>query len=106
MQKAKFPEYPQVSRLTADNVNVAQGHIVTKIDNDNFSFSPNDILDKFLTDNCTPGTTTVYVDMDGCYRILQCNRNLCYITGLLDSGGDWYNMSPAIEQAAIAAIAT
>jgi len=62
---AKFPEYPQVSRLTAGNVNVAQGHIVTKIDNDNFSFSPNDTLDKFLTDNCNPGTTTVYVDLDG-----------------------------------------
>ena len=102
--KAKFPEYPQVSRLTADNVNVAQGHIVTKIDNDNFSFSPNDTLDKFLTDNCTPGTTTVYVDLDGTLaEYYQAVATYATSAGLLDSGGDWYNMSPAIEQAAIAA---
>ena len=46
-----FPEYPQVSHVQDHDVNYAQGHIVTKIDNDNFSFSPNDTLDKFLTDN-------------------------------------------------------
>ena len=40
--ESKFPEYPEVSRLEAHDVNVAQGHVVTKIDNDNFSFSPND----------------------------------------------------------------
>ena len=102
--KSKFPEYPQVSRLTAGNVNVAQGHIVTKIDNDNFSFSPNDTLDKFLTDNCTPGTTTVYVDLDGTLtEYYQAVATYATSAGLLDSGGDWYNMSPAIELAAIAA---
>ena len=99
---AKFPEYPQVSRLTAGNVNVAQGHIVTKIDDDNFSFSPNDTLDKFLTDNCIPGTTTVYVDMDGTLtEYYQAVATYATNNGLLSSGGDWYNMSPAIETAAI-----
>ena len=99
---AKFPEYPQVSRLTAGNINVAQGHIVTKIDDDNFSFSPNDTLDKFLTDNCIPGTTTVYVDMDGTLtEYYQAVATYATNNGLLSSGGDWYNMSPAIETAAI-----
>ena len=99
---AKFPEYPQVSRLTAGNVNVAQGHIVTKIDDDNFSFSPNDTLDKFLTDNCIPGTTTVYVDMDGTLtEYYQAVATYATNNGLLSSGGDWYDMSPAIETAAI-----
>ena len=102
--EAKFPEYPQVSRLTADNVNVAQGHIVTKIDNDNFSFSPNDTLDKFLTDNCIPGTTTVFVDLDGTLtEYYQAVATYATSAGLLDSGGDWYDMSPDIEVAAIAA---
>ena len=88
---AKFPEYPQVSRLTAGNVNVAQGHIVTKIDDDNFSFSPNDTLDKFLTDNCIPGTTTVYVDMDGTLtEYYQAVATYATNAGLLSSGGDWY----------------
>ena len=47
--ESKFPEYPEVSHLEGHDVDVAQGHIVTKIDDDNFSFSPNDTLDKFLT---------------------------------------------------------
>tara|TARA_B000000532_G_scaffold226068_1_gene204077 strand:- start:8005 stop:9021 length:1017 start_codon:yes stop_codon:yes gene_type:complete len=100
--ESKFPEYPQVSRLEAHDVNVAQGHIVTKIDNDNFSFSPNDTLDKFLTDNCTPGVTTVYVDMDGVLtEYYQAVATYATSVGLLESGGDWYDMSPSIELAAI-----
>ena len=30
-----------------------------------FLLAPNDILTDWLTANCSPGTTTVYVDMDG-----------------------------------------
>ena len=76
-----FPEYPQVSHVQDHDVNYAQGHILQKIDNDNFSFSPNDILDAWLTANCNPGTTTLYVDMDGVLtRILSSNSNFCYIT--------------------------
>ncbi len=100
--ESKFPEYPQVSHLEGHDVDVAQGHIVTKIDDDNFSFSPNDTLDKFLTDNCIPGTTTVYVDMDGTLtEYYQAVATYATNAGLLSSGGDWYNMSPAIETAAI-----
>ena len=100
--ESKFPEYPQVSHLEGHDVDVAQGHIVTKIDDDNFSFSPNDTLDKFLTDNCIPGTTTVYVDMDGTLtEYYQAVATYATNNGLLSSGGDWYNMSPAIETAAI-----
>ena len=105
--KAKFPQQPEVSRLTAENVNVAQGHIVTKIDTDNFSFSPNDILDKFLTDNCTPGTTTVYVDLDGTLtEYYQAVATYATDNGLLDSGGDWYGLTPLIESAAVTAAPT
>lgn len=100
--ESKFPEYPQVSHLEGHDVDVAQGHIVTKIDNDNFSFSPNDTLDKFLTDNCIPGTTTVYVDMDGTLtEYYQAVATYATNNGLLASGGDWYDMNPAIETAAI-----
>jgi hypothetical protein len=104
--ESKFPEYPQVSRLEAHDVNVAQGHVVTKIDNDNFSFSPNDTLNKFLTDNCIPGTTTLFVDMDGVLTEYY-NAIATYATsqGLLESGGDWYDMSPTIEGQAVASIA-
>ena len=105
--KAKFPHYPEVSRLTAENVNVVQGHIVTKIDENTFTFSPNDILDKFLTDNCTPGTTTVYVDMDGVLtEYYQAVATYATSVGLLNSGGDWYDMSPEIEVAAVNAAPT
>jgi len=100
-----FPQYPEVSHVQDHDVNYAQGHIVTKIDNDNFSFSPNDILDAWLTANCNIGTTTVYVDMDGVLtEYYQAIATFATAQGLLDSGGDWYDMSPAIEAQAIAAV--
>ena len=100
--ESKFPEYPEVSHLEGHDVDVAQGHIVTKIDDDNFSFSPNDTLDKFLTDNCIPGTTTVYVDMDGTLtEYYQAVATYAINNGFLVSDGDWYDMSPEIEVAAI-----
>lgn len=101
---SKFPIYPQVSRLEAHDVNVAEGHTVTKIDNDNFSFTPNDTLNKFLTDNCNPGTTTVFIDMDGVLtEYYQAVATYATNNGLLDSGGDWYNLTPTIEGQAIVA---
>ena len=105
--ESHFPPYPQVSHLEAHDVNYAPGHIVTKIDDDNFSFSPNDILTDWLTANCTPGVTTVYLDMDGVVTEYY-NAIATFATsqGLLDSGGDWYNLTPAIEAAAIAATPT
>ena len=101
---AKFPEYPEVSHLPAEDVNLAQGHIVTKIDDDNFSFNPNDALTKFLDDNCIPGTTTVFVDLDGTLTEYY-NAVAAFATsqGLLNSGGDWYDMTPLIETQAIVA---
>ena len=100
--ESKFPVYPQVSHLEGHDVDVVQGHIITKTDNDNFSFTPNDTLDKFLTDNCTPGTTTVYVDMDGVLtEYYQAIATFATSQGLLDSGGDWYNLTPEIESLAI-----
>jgi len=102
-----FPPYPQVSHIDAHDVNYAPGHIVTKIDNDNFSFNPNDVLTDWLTANCNPGTTTVYLDMDGVVTEYY-NAIAAFATaqGLLQSGGDWYNLTPAIELAAIAAVPT
>ena len=104
---AKFPEYPQVSHLPAEDVNLAEGHIVTKIDSDNFSFNPNDALTKFLDDNCNPGTTTVYVDLDGtATEYYLAVANFATAQGLLDAGGDWYDMTPAIEAQALTAAPT
>ena len=102
-----FPPYPQVSHIDAHDVNYAPGHIVTKIDDDNFSFNPNDVLTDWLTANCNPGTTTVYLDMDGVITEYY-NAIAAFATaqGLLQSGGDWYNLTPAIELDAIAAVPT
>ena len=101
---AKWPSYPEVSRIVDHDINAAAGHIVTKINDDKFSFTPNDIIDEWLTANCTPGTTTVYVDMDGVLtEYYQAVATYATSIGFLDSGGDWYNLTPAIEAAAIAA---
>jgi hypothetical protein len=105
--ESHFPPYPEVSHVEDDDINYAPGHIVTKIDNDNFSFSPNDILTDWLTANCNPGTTTVYVDMDGVLtEYYQAVATYATNNGLLDSGGDWYNLTPEIELAAVAASGT
>lgn len=102
--ESHFPAYPEVAHIQDHDINYAPGHVVTKIDNDNFSFSPNDILTDWLTDNCNPGTTTVYVDMDGVLtEYYQAVATYATNAGLLDSGGDWYNLTPEIELAAIAA---
>ena len=104
--ESHFPPYPEVSHVEDEDINYAPGHIVTKIDNDNFSFSPNDILTDWLTANCNPGTTTVYVDMDGVLtEYYQAVATYATGVGLLDSGGDWYNLTPEIELAALAASA-
>ena len=105
--ESHFPPYPQVSHVEAHDINYAPGHIVTKIDDDNFSFTPNDILTDWLTANCNPGTTTVYVDMDGVLtEYYQAIATFATSVGALDSGGDWYNLTPEIELAAIAAVPT
>ena len=97
-----FPDYPQVARVDADNINDARGHLVTKVDINNYTFSPNDLVEQFLTDNCIPGTTTVYVDMDGTLtEYYQAVATYATSVGLLNSGGDWYDMTPAIEADAI-----
>lgn len=103
--ESNFPAYPEVSHIQDHDINYAPGHLVTKIDNDNFSFSPNDILTDWLTANCNPGTTTLYVDMDGVLTEYY-NAIATFATsqGFLESGGDWYDLTPEIELAAIAAV--
>jgi len=92
-----FPEYPQVSHVQDHDINYASGHIITKIDDDNFSFSPNDIIEEWLTTNCNPGTTTVYVDMDGVLTEYY-HRVAEYLTSIdLLPSGNWYDMTPADE---------
>jgi hypothetical protein len=98
-----FPEYPQVSHVQDHDINAAAGHLITKIDDENFSFSPNDIMEEWLEDNCNPGTTTVYVDMDGTLaEWYQAVATYMQDQGLLPDG-QWYNMTPADEIAAITA---
>ena len=101
--ESHFPEYPQVSHIQDHDINYADGHIITKIDDENFSFSPNDIIEEWLEDNCNPGTTTVYVDMDGTLaEWYQAVATYMQDQGLLPDG-QWYNMTPADEIAAITA---
>ena len=103
--ESHFPIYPQVARIDDDNINDARGHVLTKIDDENFSFSPNDLVENFLTDNCVPGTTTVYVDLDGTLtEYYQAIAVYATGAGFLAPGGDWYNMSPIIEAQAAAQV--
>ena len=101
--ESHFPDYPEVSHVQDHDINASAGHILTKIDDENYSFSPNDIIDEWLTANCSPGTTTVYVDMDG---VLTEYYQRVAIWVNASSGrpfdGDWYNMTPADELSAIA----
>ena len=99
-----FPIYPQVSHIEDDNINIAAGHTVTTVTPNTFDFNPNDQITAFLTANCIPGTTTVYVDMDGVLaEYYQAVAAYATSVGLLPPGTDWYNLSPTIEFQAIAA---
>jgi hypothetical protein len=99
-----FPTYPQVSHLEDDDINIAAGHTVTAVTPNTFDFNPNDQITAFLTANCIPGTTTVYVDMDGVLtEYYQAIATFATNIGLLPAGPDWYDLTPAIEFQAIAA---
>ena len=101
--ESHFPVYPEVSHMQDHDINAAEGHILTKIDDENYSFSPNDIISEWLTANCTPGTTTVYVDMDGVLtEYYQRVAEWVNVSSGRPFNGDWYNMSPADELQAIA----
>lgn len=102
-----FPTYPQVSHLEDDDINIAAGHTVTAVTSNTFDFNPNDQITAFLTTNCIPGTTTVYVDMDGVLaEYYQAVATYATSIGLLPPGPDWYDLSPTIEFQAIAAAPT
>ena len=101
--ESHFPDYPQVSHIQDHDINASAGHILTKIDSDNYSFSPNDIIEEWLETNCNPGTTTVYVDMDGVlteyyHRVAEWVN----VSSGRPFDGDWYDMTPADEVSAIA----
>ena len=101
--ESHFPVYPQVSHMQDHDINAAEGHILTKIDDENYSFSPNDIISEWLTANCNPGTTTVYVDMDGVLtEYYQRVAEWVNVSSGRPFDGDWYNMTPADEVSAIA----
>lgn len=100
---SKWPEYPQVSRIVDHDINAAAGHIITKVDADNFTFTPNDIIEEWLEANCNPGTTTVYVDMDGVLtEYYQRVAEWVNVSSGRPFDGNWYNMTPADELSAIA----
>ena len=99
-----FPTYPQVSHIEDDDINIAAGHTVTAVTPNTFDFNPNDRITAFLTANCIPGTTTVYIDMDGVLtEYYQAIAAYATAVGLLPSGPDWYNLTPAMEVSAITA---
>ena len=100
---SKWPDYPQVSRIVDHDINAAAGHIITKVDADNFTFTPNDIIEEWLEANCNPGTTTVYVDMDGVLtEYYQRVAEWVNVSSGRPFDGNWYNMTPADELSAIA----
>ena len=102
-----FPTYPQVSHIEDVDINIAAGHTVTAVTSNTFDFNSNDQITAFLTANCIPGTTTVYVDMDGVLaEYYQAVAAYATSVGLLPPGTDWYNLSPTIEFEAIAAAPT
>ena len=93
-----FPTYPQVSHLEDDDINIAAGHKVTAVTPNTFDFNPNDQITAFLIANCIPGTTTVYLDMDGVLtEYYQAIATYANSVGLLPFGKDWYDLTPAIE---------
>tara|TARA_R110000744_G_scaffold257860_2_gene373232 strand:- start:1307 stop:2323 length:1017 start_codon:yes stop_codon:yes gene_type:complete len=102
-----FPTYPQVSHIEDVDINIAAGHTVTAVTSNTFKFNSNDQITGWLNANAVPGTTTVYVDMDGVLaEYYQAVATYATSVGLLPPGPDWYDLSPAIEFAAIAAAPT
>jgi hypothetical protein len=101
--ESHFPQYPEVSHIQDHDINYAAGHILTRVDDENFSFSPNDIIEEWLEDNCNPGTTTVYVDMDGVLtEYYQKVAEWVNISSGRPFDGNWYNMTPSDEASAVA----
>ena len=96
--------YNEVNDLSIKAVKkylIAAGHTITAVTPNTFDFNPNDRITAFLTANCIPGTTTVYVDMDGVLtEYYQAVATYLQSIGQLPLG-EWYDMSPSDESAAI-----
>jgi len=102
-----FPTYPEVSHIEDDDINIALGHTILSVTPNTFKFNSNDQITAWLNSNATPGTTTVYVDMDGVLaEYYQAVATYATSIGLLPPGPDWYDLSPTIEFQAIAAAPT
>jgi len=102
-----FPTYPEVSHIEDDDINIALGHTILSVTPNTFKFNSNDQITAWLNSNATPGTTTVYVDMDGVLaEYYQAIATYATSIGLLPPGPDWYDLSPTIEFQAIAAAPT
>ena len=89
---------PSTSWLTIANLQSAVGFTVTAVtDANNYIINPAVDAETFLAANCVPGTTTVYIDMDGVltnyYQAIAAFNNLT----------TWFSMTSAMQTATIAA---
>ena len=89
---------PSTSWLTIANLQSAVGFTVTAVtDANNYIINPAFDAETFLAANCVPGTTTLYIDMDGVltsyYQAIATYNNLT----------DWFTMTFAMQTATIAA---
>ena len=99
-----FPEYPEVSHIEDDDINIAAGHTVTAVTSNTFKFNSNDQITGWLNANAVPGTTTVYVDMDGVLtEYYQAVVDYAGPAGYLPLAPDWYYLTAAIEIEAVTA---
>ena len=89
---------PSTSWLTAPALQTATGFTVTNVvDANNYVINPQVDAETFLAANCVPGTTTVYIDMDGV--LTNYYQAIAAFNGLTT----WFTMTSAMQTATITA---
>ena len=89
---------PSTSWLTAPALQTATGFTVTNVhDANNYVINPQYDAETFLAANCVPGTTTVYIDMDGV--LTNYYQAIAAFNGLTT----WFSMTSAMQTATITA---
>ena len=89
---------PSTGWLTVASLEAADGFTVNSVtDSDNYTVNPAYDAETWLAKNCNPGTTTLYIDMDGVltsyYQAIATYNSLT----------DWFPMTWAMQTATITA---
>jgi len=98
MSEAFTSSAPTTSWLQIAALQTAVGFTVNNvIDSNNYTFNPAYDAETFLAANCVPGTTTLYIDMDGVltsyYQAIATYNNLT----------DWFTITDTMQATTIAA---